>query len=415
MTVFTPSWKLTVNGVDYTDVTIANVSHNAGRRDIYSQPTASYLQCSILALNGQTYDFDVNDGISLQIKDSTNTYVSLFGGNITDLIVEVGETGAKATEIRYTIIALGALSRLSKEVYNDSLAQDFDGDQIFTLLGSALTNSWNEVSAAQTWAGYDPTTTWANAENIGLGEVDQPGLYKMENRAANPDTIYNIASQIAKSAFGYLYEDNEGNIGYADADHRQTYLAANGYVELTGHHAIGKGLKTATKSGDIRNDIYINYGNNFGSQKTASSAASIATYGYRAETINSSIHDATNAQEVADRYIAQRAFPQPAFDTITFPLTNDEIDDADRNALLGIFMGQPINITNLPTQISAGEFEGYVEGWSWSSSYNQLFLTINLSPVSFSQVAMRWNTVPIGERWNTLSNTLTWEYATIVA
>ena len=415
MTVFTPSWKLTVNGVDYTNVTIANVSHNAGRRDIYSQPTASYLQCSILALNGQTYDFDVNDGISLQIKDSTNTYVSLFGGNITDLIIEVGQTGAKATEIRYTIIALGALSRLSKEVYNDSLAKDFDGDQIFALLGAALTNSWNEVSAAQTWAGYDPTTTWANAENIGLGEIDQPGLYEMENRAASPDTIYNIASQIAKSAFGYLYEDNEGNIGYADADHRQSYLAANGYVELTGHHAIGKGLKTATKSGDIRNNIYINYGNNFGSQKTASSATSIATYGYRAETINSSIHDATNAQEVADRYIAQRAFPQPAFDTITFPLTNDEIDDADRNALLGIFMGQPINITNLPTQISGGEFEGYVEGWSWSSSYNQLFLTINLSPVSFSQVAMRWNTVPVGERWNTLSNTLTWEYATIVA
>jgi hypothetical protein len=415
MTVFTPSWKLTVNGVDYTNLTIANVSHNAGRKDIYSQPTASYLQCSILALNGQTYDFDVNDGISLQIKDSTNTYVSLFGGNITDLIVEVGQTGAKATEIRYTIIALGALSRLSKEVYNDSLAQDFDGDQIFALLGAALTNSWNEVSAAQTWAGYDPTITWANAENIGLGEIDQPGLYEMENRTANPDTIYNIASQIAKSAFGYLYEDNEGNIGYADADHRQTYLAANGYVELTGHHAIGKGLKTATKSGDIRNDIYINYGNNFGSQKTASSAASIATYGYRAETINSLIHDATNAQEVADRYIAQRAFPQPAFDTITFPLTNDEIDDADRNALLGIFMGQPINITNLPTQISGGEFEGYVEGWSWSSSYNQLFLTINLSPVSFSQVAMRWNTVPATEAWNTLSNTLTWEYATIVA
>jgi hypothetical protein len=373
------------------------------------------LQCSILALNGQTYDFDVNDGISLQIKDSTNTYVSLFGGNITDLIVEVGETGAKATEIRYTIIALGALSRLSKEVYNDTLSKDFDGNQIYTLLSSALLNTWNEVSAAQTWAAYDPTITWANAENIGLGEIDQPGLYEMENRAASPDTIYNIASQIAKSAFGYLYEDNEGNIGYADADHRQTYLAANGYVELTGHHAIGKGLKTATKSGDIRNDIYINYGNNFGSQKTASSATSIATYGYRAETINSSIHDATNAQEVADRYIAQRAFPQPAFDTITFPLTNDEIDDADRNALLGIFMGQPINITNLPTQISGGEFEGYVEGWSWSSSYNQLFLTINLSPVSFSQVAMRWNTVPVGEAWNTLSNTLTWEYATIVA
>jgi hypothetical protein len=415
MTVFTPSWKLTVNGVDYTDVTIANVSHNAGRRDLYSQPTASYLQCSILALNGETYSFDVNDGISLQVKDSTNTYVSLFGGNITDLVIEVGQTGQAGTEMRYTIIALGALSRLSKEVFNDSLSQDFDGDQIFTLLASALTNSWNEVAAGETWAAYDPTTTWATAENVGLGEIDQPGLYEMENRGASPDTIYNIASQIAKSAFGYMYEDNEGNIGYADADHRQTYLAANGYIQLSADHAIGRGLKTATKSGDIRNDIYINYGNNFGSQKVASSAASIATYGYRAETINSSIHDASNAQEVADRYIAQRAFPQAVFDTITFPITNSEIDDGDRDALLGIFMGQPIHIIDLPAQISDGEFEGYVEGWSWSSSYNQLLLTINLSPVAFSQTAFRWNSVPASEAWNTLSNTLTWEYATIVA
>jgi hypothetical protein len=237
----------------------------------------------------------------------------------------------------------------------------------------------------------------------------------MENRGSSPDTIYNIASQIAKSAFGYMYEDNQGNIGYADADHRQDYLTANGYVQLTGNHAIGRGLKTATKSGDIRNDIYINYGNNFNSQKTATSATSIATYGYKSETINSSIHDATNAQEVADRYISQRAFPLAVFDTITFPITSSEIDDADRDALLGIFMGQPLYITDLPIQISSGEFEGYVEGWSWSSSFNQLFLTINLSPVAFSQVSMRWSTVPIDEAWNTLSNTLTWEYATIVA
>jgi hypothetical protein len=91
------------------------------------------------------------------------------------------------------------------------------------------------------------------------------------------------------------------------------------------------------------------------------------------------------------------------------------MDDSDRDNLLQIFMGQPLNIQNLPAQISAGEFEGYVEGWSWRTRFNELFLTINLSPVAFSQVAMRWNTVPIGEAWNTLSNTLTWEYATIVA
>jgi len=231
----------------------------------------------------------------------------------------------------------------------------------------------------------------------------------------DPDTIYNIASLIANSAFGYLYEDNEGNIGYADADHRQNYLLTNGYVDLDARHALGQGLSTITRSGDIRNDIIINYGSNFNFEKTATSAESIALYGYKAESIQSTIHSAVDAQAVADRYIAQRAFPQPAFQSITFPITNPEIDNSDRDNLLGIFMGQPLNIENLPTQITLGDFQGYVEGWSWSTRFNELFLTINLSPTAFSQFAMRWDTVNIGEAWNTLSATLTWEYATIVA
>ena len=174
-------------------------------------------------------------------------------------------------------------------------------------------------------------------------------------------------------------------------------------------------MSTITRSGDIRNDVYINYGNNFGSQETATSATSIATYGYKAESIQSVLHSAVDAQAVADRYIAQRAFPLPAFQSITFPITNPEIDNSDRDNLLGVFMGQPLNILNLPAQISSGEFEGYVEGWSWSTRFNELFLTINLSPVAYSQVAMRWNTTPITETWQTIDQTLTWEYATIVA
>jgi hypothetical protein len=415
MTVWTPDWKLTVAGVDYTDLTISDIIHQAGRDDIYSQPNPSYLQCTIVALAGQTIDFDINDSLSLQVKNSAGTYVNLFGGDITDITVEVGRTGAVAAVIQYTILAMGSIVKLAKEIYNSTISQDDDGDQIYALLSSALLGAWNDVPAASTWAGYSATETWATAFNLGLGEIDQPGLYTMENRAASPDTIYNIASQIANSAFGYIYEDSEGNIGYADADHRQTYLIANGYVDLSANHAIGSGLRTTTKAADIRNDIFINYGNNFGSQKTATSASSIALYGYKSESIQSVIHSAVDAQEVADRYISLRAFPQPIFDSITFPITNPEIDNSDRDNLLNIFMGLPLNIRDLPAQISNGEFSGYVEGWRWSTRFNELFLTITLSPVAFSQVAMRWNSVPIGEAWNTLSPTLTWEYATIVA
>jgi hypothetical protein len=415
MTVWTPEWKLIVSGVDYTDIAIADITHQAGRTDIYSQPNPSYMQITLVALSGQTLPFDINDSLDLQVKDSAGSFVGLFGGDITDITVEVSATGSIATVVNYTILAMGSLVKLAKEIYNGNISQDQDGDQIYELLSSVLLGSWNDVPAATTWATYDPTETWANALNQGLGEIDQPGLYTMSSRSAEPDTIYNIASFIADSAFGYLYEEPNGDIGYADADHRQTYLIANGYVDLDASHALGQGLSTITRSADIRNDIYINYGNNFNSQEIGTSPESIALYGYKAETINSAIHSGADAEEVADRYIAQRAFPLPAFQSITFPITNPEIDNSDRDNLLGVFMGQPLNIQNLPTQISNGVFEGYVEGWRWSTRFNELFLTINLSPVAFSQVAMRWNTVPITEAWNTIDPTLTWEYATIVA
>jgi hypothetical protein len=415
MSVWTPDWKLTVGGVDYTDIAISDVQHESGRTDIYSQPNPSYIQISLVALNGQTLPFDINDSLDLQVKNSAGTYVSLFGGDITDVTVAVGATGSIATVVEYTLIAMGSLARIAKEIWNDNISQDEDGNQIYEILSSVLLGTWNDVPAASQWATYNATETWENAVNLGLGDIDQPGLYTMTAQSNLTDTIYNVVADIANSAFGYIYEDNAGNIGYADADHRQNYLLTNGYVDLDAGHALGAGLSTVMRSGDVRNDIYINYGNNFNSQETATDAASIALYGYKAETINSRIQGSVDAQAIADRYIAQRAYPLPKFQSITFPITNPEIDNSDRDALLGVFMGLPVYLTNLPNQISGGEFEGYVEGWSWSTRFNELFLTINVSPVAFSQVAMRWNTTPITEAWNTIDPTLTWEYATIVA
>jgi len=412
MTVFAPVYKLTINGVEYTDVAIQDITHQAGRDDIYAQPLPSYLQISLIALNDENYNFQINDGIALQVKDSTNTFRTLFGGNITDITTEIATASSIAKTYTYTILALGSLAKLPKIITDGVLSQDDDGDQIWALLSELFLNNWNEVPAAETWSGYDPTITWANAENIGLGEIDRPGQYEMENRTSNPDTIYNIASLIADSAFGVLYEDNEGRIGYADSIHRQNYLANNGYTDISANTAIGAGLKTLARSADVRNDIYINYGNNYGSQVSATDATSIANFGYKGETINTVLHDATDAQAVADRYIDLRSYPRPLFDSITFPITNSEIDDADRDALLGIFIGQPLRITDLPVQIaSSGQFEGYVEGWRWSTRFNELFLTINLSPIEFSQVALQWEQVSASEAWNTLSGTLTWENA----
>jgi hypothetical protein len=412
MTVFTPDWKLTINAVEYTNVAISDIAHQAGREDIYSQPNPSYMQIELVALNNENYNLQVNDGITLQVKDSTNTYRTLFGGNITDITTEVATASSIAETFTYTILALGSLAKLPKVIYEGTLARDYDGDQIYELLSDLFLNNWNEVPAAETWSGYNPTTTWANAENLGLGEIDRPGQYDIRARSIDPDTVYNIASLIANSAFGVLYEDNQGRIGYADSIHRQNYLANNGYTDISANTAIGAGLKVLTRGADVRNDIVVKFGSGFGSERTAIDATSIALFGYRGESLNTVLHDGNDAQTVADRFIALRSYPRALFDSITFPLTNSAIDDADRDALLQIFVGQPMRITDLPVQIApTSQFEGYVEGWRWSTRFNELFLTINLSPIEFSQVALEWEQVSASEAWNTLSGTLTWENA----
>jgi hypothetical protein len=64
--------------------------------------------------------------------------------------------------------------------------------------------------------------------------------------------------------------------------------------------------------------------------------------------------------------------------------------------------------------MNAGRFQGFVEGWTFQASYNQLSLTLNVSPLAYSLQAMTWNQVPITETWSSVSPTLDWQNATIV-
>jgi hypothetical protein len=176
---------------------------------------------------------------------------------------------------------------------------------------------------------------------------------------------------------------------------------------------LAKGVATSRRLGDIRNKVTITYKN--GNQETAEDAASIVLYGQQAQNITTSLHNAADALSQAEFYLELRAYPQSLFKSITFELTNPEIDNADRDDLLNVFMGLPLDITELPSNMTGGRFQGFVEGWTFNAGFNKLSVTLNLSPLAFSLQAMRWENVPITEAWNTISPTLDWTNATIVA
>ena len=408
MTAYTPDYKVIVNGTELSNITIADLTITSGRTDIYQQPVAGYCQLSLLNFDNVTYDFNVGSGITVEVTDSVGAYIPIFGGLISDFTITVNSAGSLGYTTVATITALGALSKLPKIIDEGILSQDFDGDQIYTLLSAYLLGQWNEVPAAQTWATYDPTETWENAVNIGLGEIDRPGDYDMISRSASNTDLYSLCTAIATSAFGVLYEDANGNIGYADSTHRQDYLANNGYTTLDANHANGIGLSATSRAGDLRNSFTINYDNNGNQTYTATDPQSQSLYGVYAENYTSRIKNTSDAELLANRYIELRGNPYPKFQSITFVLGNPEIDDADRDALINIFLGQPVWIQNLPPNITGGSFQGYIEGWTFRASLNNLTVTFNASPVSFSQVAVKWEQVNAAETWNTLNTSLTW-------
>lgn len=407
MTVFNPEWRVTIGSNIYTNVTLSGVTMTSGRTDIYSQPVAGYCSLVIVNLDESQFTFAINDGLTLQVKNSAGTYVPIFGGSITDIGIEVATAGDAGIVTTAALTALGALSRLPKALTEGVLSKELDGVQIETILTDLLVNTWNEVPAALTWSTYPATETWANAQNTGLGEIDS-GIYELQARTADVTDMYSLVSELANSGFGYLYEDAEGRINYAGADHRQNYLAANGYTTLSANQALAAGIRTTTQAGDVRNDVALKYR---AGTEYATDAQSILTYGKLSQSITTTLHNEVDAESQAQRYLDLRKFPRAKFESITFPITSPELTDATRDALLGIFMGQPIKLTDLPLNISGGQFEGYVEGWTWNVSYNSITLTINVSPIEFSTVAVYWSQVSASETWNTLSNTLTWENA----
>ena len=415
MTQWSPVWRVKVASVDVTDSVLASLNITSGRTNIYEQAQAGYCSITLIVFNQAAIDYQINDTLSVEVQDTSAAYVPIFGGSIVDIAVSVSEVGSTAYTQEVTITALGALARLQKALTNGVLTQDFDGDQILTILSAVLFAQWQQVPAAETWANYDPTVTWANAENTGLGEIDTPGNYELAQRSSSRTVVYDLVAALATSGLGYIYEDANGLIGYADSTHRATYLATNGYTDLTANQALGRGITIKTRAGDVRNDITIKYNQNSSSEVSDTDADSIYTYGNLAQIITTTIKHQADAEDQAAFYLALRANPQPNFDQITYALTNPELDNGDRNSLINVFMGQPIALNNLPLNMSAGTFQGFVEGWTFRASYNELAVTLFMSPLAYSLQAMRWNDVPINETWASVSPTLTWEYATIVS
>ena len=405
-----PEWRVTVGDDVYTTVT--SVSYASGRLDIDRQATAGYCQVTIVNTDNTAFTINVTEPVTLELKNSSGTYVTVFGGEVSDFNIGVRSPEESGYVTTGTILGIGSLAKLTKAVYNTALAEGLDGAQIAAILGSALNLTWAEVTPTVTWATYPADVTWANAESY-IGEVDS-GFYTMIALAASASAkSQTLTDQIANSALGQMYEEKDGDVSYADADHRSNYLAANGFTNLDGSYATPSSITSTTQTARIRNSLIYRYSTAYGSTYSTSDTDSIASYGLFERSFDSNIKNLADITDIASRELNLRKNPRGSLGAITFRLDNPDMPSAMLDSLIGVFFGQPVLVSNLPSNLLDGQFDGFVENVALRATPSFTEITLYISATDFSLSTTQWETVlPASLQWTGVNAILTWTNAT---
>jgi hypothetical protein len=405
-----PEWRVTVGDDVYTTVT--SVSFASGRLDIDRQATAGYCQVEIINTTGADFTINVTEPVTLELKNGSGTYVTVFGGEVSDFNIRVRSPEENGYITTGTILGIGSLAKLTKAVYNTALAEGLDGAQIAEILGQALNLSWAEVTPTVTWATYPATVTWAEAETS-IGTIDS-GFYTMIALAASATAkSQTLADQIATSALGTVYEEKDGDVSYDDADHRSTYLSTYGFTNLDGSYATPTSIQSQTQISRIRNSLIYRYSTAYGSTYSTSDTDSIASYGLFERSVDSNIKNLGDITDIASRELNLRKNPRASLGAITFRLDNPDIPSAMLDSLIGVFFGEPVLINNLPTNLFGGSFDGFVENVALRATPSFVEITLYISATDFSLSTTQWETIlPASLIWTGVNATLTWTNAT---
>jgi hypothetical protein len=405
-----PEWRVTVGDDVYTTVT--SVSFASGRLDIDRQCTAGYCRVEIINTDNTPFTINVTEPVTLELKNSTGTYVTVFGGEVSDFNIGVRSPEESGFVTTGTILGIGSLAKLTKVVYNTALAEGLDGAQIAAILSSALNLTWAEVTPTVTWDTYPATVTWAEAESY-IGTIDS-GFYTMINLAANASAkSQTLVDQIANSALGQIFEGKDGNVNYADADNRSNYLATNGFTNIDGAYATPTSISSTTQIARIRNSLIYRYGTGYASTYSTSDSDSIASYGLFERSFDSNIKNLGDITDIGSRELNLRKNARGSLGAITFRLDNPNMSDAMRDDLIGIFFGEPVLITNLPSNLLDGQFDGFVENVALRATPSFTEITLYISATDFSLSTTQWETVlPATLDWDGVNAILTWTNAT---
>jgi len=413
MPIFTPTHKVTIAGTEYTSEILSGGTITAGRVDIFDQTQPSYCNLELVNLSGTSPTVNLLDSVVIETKNSSNTFVKLFTGEVSSVSNTLSGAGTGGTFANVLQIqAQGALSALVKRFAGQvAYPSELDGARITRILQETLYTAWEDLSTTLTWNDIAVTDTWATYGIQGIDTIDT-GRYTVLARSAESENALDLVNTTSATGLGYMYETSTGNIGYADAERRTTFYGSN-LIPLTATVVSAEGIQTRLQTADIVNSVVVQYGSPT-AEVEAIDDASVNLYGLLQQVNSTILSDSTQATNQATRFVGLRGIPKTGFDSLSLDLANDNLDNTTRDSLLGVTMDKALFVSSLPVGLfPTGEFEGFVEGWTFTLSKNSLDLQMLVSNKIYSTVEVQWEDYSPTTQWQNLNSVLTWLDLTI--
>jgi hypothetical protein len=405
MTVYTPTYRVTIAGTVQTSTTLEDATITYGRNDFFEATQPSYCNIELLNLDGTSPAVELLDTIIIEVTNSSGAYVKLFTGEVSGVYNRFAGAGAVGKPNTLQIQAVGALGLLVKR-YAGAVAypEELDGARITRILEETLYTAWEDLSGTFTWNDFT-TETWATYGVQGIDTIDA-GRYEVLARPAEIDQAYNLTDTTQQSALGYLYDTPDFTIGYADAERRSENYATN-LIELDAN-LVNADIQTRLQTADIINSVVIQYDDPV-LEVAAQNDTSINTYGLLEEVRSTILAQTADATEQATNFVNYRGTPKASLEEVTVNLANSNMTNTVRDNLLGVSMDSLLYLDNIPVGlIVEGSFEGFVEGWTWTLGRNNLELAMSVSNSIYSTLDVQWEDYNASIQWQNLANDYRW-------
>lgn len=376
---WSPNATVTVNGVSYTDKSLAGVQVNYGRTNIWEQPRAGYAVVNILNTTNSDYGFQPRQEIVIKVNNSSGTPVTIFTGKVTQINNRMARVGSVTSVAVQQLTAVSSLAEMSRVVSGANYVKQYDDVRLNAIL---------------------------TASGVDIDVVDTPGVYEFQAYNNGYVDTYSLAAKYAQMAFGYIYDTPSGKVGYANESRRFIDARDNGYFNIPKSYILGADVSSAKTDVNLLNDLVLSYKAN--ATVTSQDLTSQAAFGLAAGTISTELENGSEAQYQADRYIVLRSTPRTNVGQFSIPLDADFVSNTNRNTLLSMYMGKPIQIDNLPIAIKNQTYKGFVEGWNFQIYRNTCQMTLTTTDSTLSVIPTRWQDVQATLKWSDVDPTLQW-------